>query len=321
MITHLTFGIYPGGATGTDSSPELTKGNPDNPQKIIEALNTLQGESKIFLIRCYVGYYGKGVCKNITPSNPIQYVAPNRKLDLVLCYHSQNGDMDDWAQFVKHQITIYGRYLAKIQLTEEPNLHRIPAVDGDSINVRQAVVSGVIAAKQEVKRLNLDIAVGFNSVANFDPTYDFWREIQLLASQEFYQSLNYVGLDFFPDVFRAVAVEHLPEAIHMVLNHFRNINLAEAGIALSTPIHITENGWPTSPERSEQKQAQVLEIIIRSIHKAQEQFNITTYELFDLRDADSTNSNIFYQFGIMYDNYSPKPAFHVFQHLIAELGR
>jgi hypothetical protein len=280
----------------------------------------LQG-NKQFLIRCYATYYGNGVCKTLSPLDPVQYVTTNRKLDLVLCYHSENGDINDWNLFVKKQIACYGKNLAKIQITEEPNLHGLSTVDGDYINVRQALVSGVVAAKEEAKRLGLSLDVGFNGIVNFDLTYDFWREINSIASPEFYLALDYVGLDFFPDVFRSIPQEGVPEAVLAVLQHFRNSNLSEAGIAITTPIHITENGWPTSPERSENKQADVLEIVVRTIFTNRERFNITTYELFDLRDADSKNPNIFYQFGIMRDDYSPKMAFYKYQKLIEDFGR
>lgn len=39
-----------------------------------------------------------------------------------------------------------------------------------------------------------------------------------------------------------------------------------------------------------------------------------------LRDADSSNLNIFYHFGLLRDDYTPKPAFEVYCRLIAELG-
>ena len=39
-----------------------------------------------------------------------------------------------------------------------------------------------------------------------------------------------------------------------------------------------------------------------------------------LRDADSNNPNLFYQFGLMRDDYTPKPAFETYRQLIAELG-
>jgi len=48
--------------------------------------------------------------------------------------------------------------------------------------------------------------------------------------------------------------------------------------------------------------------------------NITTYELFCLRDADTANPDPNHQFGILRDDYSPKPAFETYRKLVAELG-
>jgi hypothetical protein len=41
--------------------------------------------------------------------------------------------------------------------------------------------------------------------------------------------------------------------------------------------------------------------------------------LFGLRDADSSQPDLFHQFGIMHDDYRPKPAYHTFRRLIREL--
>jgi hypothetical protein len=48
---------------------------------------------------------------------------------------------------------------------------------------------------------------------------------------------------------------------------------------------------------------------------------ITHWELFTLRDADSSRDGMFYRFGILRDDYSRKPAFARLRTLIAELGR
>ncbi|EGW41495.1 hypothetical protein DOT_0505 [Desulfosporosinus sp. OT] len=48
--------------------------------------------------------------------------------------------------------------------------------------------------------------------------------------------------------------------------------------------------------------------------------NISHYELFGLRDADSSKEDLFHQYGIMRDDYSPKPAYDTFKRLINELG-
>lgn len=60
-------------------------------------------------------------------------------------------------------------------------------------------------------------------------------------------ALDYVGLDFFPDVFRPVPLNNLPKAVEDVLTHFRQVNLATGRIPATIPIRITENGWPTGP--------------------------------------------------------------------------
>ncbi|MDJ1484798.1 hypothetical protein QNI16_30135 [Cytophagaceae bacterium YF14B1] len=315
MSRKLIFGIYPGGTSGTEAG--LTVAKPDNAILVNDALAKLQDSLSLFLVRCYTSF---GSTNKWTPANPLQYLNNGRKMDLVVGYQSKEGDIEGWINFIRNIINQYGRHMAKVQITEEPNLHNIPVVDGDYPRVREAVVEGVIAAKKVIRKRGLPIEVGFNAVPTFDPANDFWREIGRLATPAFYESLDYVGLDFFPDVFRPVALDELEEAVRFVLNHFRYISLAEANIPFVVPIHITENGWATSPERSAEKQAKVLECVIRAIHEYRIEMNVTHYELFGLRDADSQNPNIFHQFGIMQDDYSPKPAFAMYQKLIAELG-
>ncbi|AMY09405.1 hypothetical protein LuPra_02620 [Luteitalea pratensis] len=46
--------------------------------------------------------------------------------------------------------------------------------------------------------------------------------------------------------------------------------------------------------------------------------NIAAYQLFSLRDANSSNPDMFHQFGIMTDAYLPKPAYSVFKDLLTE---
>lgn len=64
----------------------------------------------------------------------------------------------------------------------------------------------------------------------------------------------------------------------------------------------------------------VLETVIRTIYELRLELNISHYELFGLRDADSSKEDLFHQYGIMRDDYSPKPAYDTFKKLIQELG-
>jgi hypothetical protein len=62
------------------------------------------------------------------------------------------------------------------------------------------------------------------------------------------------------------------------------------------------------------------ETVIRAVRARRAALNIAGYELFDLRDADSSRPNLFCQFGLLRDDYEPKAAFETYRRLVAELG-
>ncbi|MBD2700522.1 hypothetical protein IC229_07745 [Spirosoma sp. BT702] len=316
-MAEFAFGLYPGSATGAESG--LVNGPADIPERIRDALDDLQPTDKSFRVRVYVGYAGNGQIEHTTPTDFTQYVAPNRKLDLVLCYRAVDDPFECWTDFIRTMLQQYAPHLATLQITEEANSTG-PGGDGITPNIRAALVAGILAAKAEIQRLNVSIEVGFSATINFNPADDFWRELYQLGGQSFVDALDYVALDFFPDVFTPLPPNvTLWDAVRVVLEQFRQVNLPQAGIPATVPIHIGENGWPTNSTRTYERQAETLEAIIRAVYAHRATFNITLYELFDLRDADSSQENIFYQFGIMRDDYSPKPAYTVFKKLIAEL--
>src|SRR5690606_11798248 len=111
----------------------------------------------------------------------------------------------------------------------------------------------------------------------------------------------------------------LIESVKNVLRYVRNVNFQEGKIPQSIPIHITENGWPTGEQRSYERQAVVIEKVVRTIHSLKSELNINHYELFSLLDTNISVENKFYHFGLLSDDYSPKPAFSIFCKLIDEL--
>lgn len=316
----LVFGIYPGYISSNMTVPA------DDPVRIHEALDRLQTPDTPFLVRGYVQYTGPlspvKAGRTETPVAVEQYIREGRKLDLVLCF--RQPDLDGWLTFIHEAIPRYGSLLSTLQITEEANVTTVAAVDGCIPQVREALVRGVIAAKEEVRSAGLDIQVGFSAALNFDPTDDFWSAIAALGGQPFLDALDYVGLDFFPDVFRPLAPDGSPGdvrgSVASVLSHFRQVNMAAANIPVAVPIHITEHGWPTGPARTYERQADVLELVVRTIHEHRERLNITHYEHHTLRDANSSDPDLFSQFGLLRDDYSPKPAFERYRQLIAELG-
>lgn len=314
----LQFGIYPGGIAGSDQG--LTNSKPDDYSKVHQALDLLQGKQTQFLVRLYTQYVGAG---RIEENNLEAFINKKRKVDLVLQYQSDTYNKHDWIASIQLMIDKYSDYLHSIQITEEANLYHVPVIDGSKPHVREALVAGIIAAKRHIMENELNITVGFSAVPNFNEEDDFWASIYNIGGDSFINSIDYVGLDFFPDVFRPVAADGQPgdliASVHFVLDKFRNSSLQSANIPLSVPLHIAENGWPTGTQRTYEKQAYVLETIIRTVFENRAKYNITHYSLFSLRDSDSNVDDIFYQFGILKDDYSAKPAFHKYAQLVNEL--
>lgn len=131
--------------------------------------------------------------------------------------------------------------------------------------------------------------------------------------------LDYVGLDFFPDVFRPVARGRVAAVTEAVLREHRENVLAPAGLS-AIPLRITENGWPTGPGRSPERQAEVIEAVVTAAAQNADPLGLTGYTHFSLRDADSANPGLFHQFGLMTDDYTPKPAFHACRDLISRFS-
>ncbi|MEW1914582.1 hypothetical protein AB0442_40435 [Kitasatospora sp. NPDC085895] len=131
--------------------------------------------------------------------------------------------------------------------------------------------------------------------------------------------MDYAGLDFFPDVFRPIDEDRLADAVAAALTAFRRTSLPLTGIPDTVPIRAYENGWPTGPGRSEQRQAAVLDAVVRTVAALVGELNIDGYSLFALRDADSHAEGLFPHFGLLHDDYTPKQAFRTYRDLIEEL--
>jgi hypothetical protein len=104
-----------------------------------------------------------------------------------------------------------------------------------------------------------------------------------------------------------------PVAVTYLLRRFRTVT-AGAGVPEATPIHITETGWPTDDQRTESAQAEVLAAVAGAVIASDA--GAQACEWFGLRDG-LTTAAWSARFGILRDDYTPKPAFTTFQHLIA----
>jgi len=319
----LTFGIYPGSAVG---DVELS-GPPDQPDRINQALADLQGPpGRPFVVRAYEAYADPGDTGHASPRQAPagydRYLDRGRTLDLVAQYHSRSGDVDGYCAFIERLIDRHGEYLTSLQVGEEPNVTGDPNLDGAYPRITEALIAGVRAAKDKARRSgHRDLTIGCNSAPLLGPDSGFFADlVRAGGGERFTADLDYIGLDFFPDVFRPIAPARLAAVVQGLLQAHRRDNLAPAGLG-HLPLVITEHGWPTGPGRPAERQADVLRTVIDVVARNARALTITGYIHHTLRDALSSGSGLFCQFGLMTDDYTPKPAFHAYRDLIDALSR
>jgi len=319
----LTFGIYPGSAVGDG---ELS-GPPDLPDRINQALAQLQGPpGRPFVVRAYEACADPGAGVRATPPQAPagyeRYLERGRTLDLVAQYHSRSGDVGGYCAFIERLIDRHGEYLTSLQVGEEPNVTGDPNLDGAYPRITEALIAGVRAAKDKARRSgHRDLAIGCNSAPLLGPDSNFFADlVRAGGGERFTADLDYIGLDFFPDVFRPIAPARLAAVVQGLLQAHRRDNLAPAGLG-HLPLVITEHGWPTGPGRPAERQADVLRTVIDVVARNARALTITGYIHHTLRDALSSGSGLFCQFGLMTDDYTPKPAFHAYRDLIDALSR
>jgi hypothetical protein len=320
MNAPLEFGIYPLSVAGTPAG--LAAGPPDDYPRVRSALDGLGGRvvARTYLVDMEPGgedavlalgdrYRDAGLLGHVTLG----------------CLRDAGFDVNRWESLVRAVILRYGDHLQSVQITNEPNLS---FMDGAKPYMLDALVHGVIAAKDEVRRRGLAIDVGFGSVPQSPVALpNFWDDLAAVTDPAFAKSVDFVGHNFYVDVFEdPVDLAVIPARVGEILRSLRLRDLAVAGIPASVPIRVTENGWPTGTNplsgarRSPERQAEVINAIVGAVHRLREELNISHYMLFGLRDADSSEPDLFHQFGIMHDDYTPKPAYDAFRRLIGELG-
>lgn len=331
----LVFGIYPGGAAGSVGPAGTTR--PEEPAKRLAALEQLRVPGRRFVVHLYTGYTGPDgwSAADQVGDEVSQYTSAGFQVEIVLCYRPSDGGsagaVHGFTTYVRDAVRAFGpnsRFVS-LQVTNEANVGGAPnASDGYYAGAKDALIQGIIAAKDELRSDDFpQVKVGFNWAYDTGSSEsDFWSYLGRHGGSAFLDALNWVGLDAYPGTWGGGLQgkglsDGVSSAITGALHVLRSHYLPLANIPKAVPLHVSENGYPTGPHRTDAMQETVLRAAVETVQRERARFNVTDYRWFDLRDADSSSSSFQSQYGLLRDNYSPKPAFTVYRHLIAKLSR
>jgi hypothetical protein len=306
---------------------------PEQPSRTDEALAQLRPPSGPFVLRLNRLFWSDGEAGiNRYLAIARRFTSRGYQVELQLRYHpssAQEGDIQAWTRYVREVVRRFAvnRGVVAIQVTNEVNFTiSADSSDGSYDGARQALVDGVIAAKDELRRIGRpgQIKIGFNWAYRLDPASEtsFWNGVRDRGGKAFVKALDWIGLDAYPGTVFPPAETSGGERDGIVdamssLRCYARI----PGIPESVPMRIEENGWPTQPPaRSYAKQTDALRLMVRAVHDFRGTYNVSDYRWFNLRDGDTGSPSLFQHFGLLEDDYDRKPAFAAYRSLVRELS-
>ena len=327
----LRFGINPAGEAGAlgPRAPVVRLSK----RKTLRALRKLRPHDIPFVLRLNRFFWSdgeEGIRRFLRLAH--RYTGRGYLVELQIRYHprpEQEGDIERFERFVREIVRRFGpnRRVVAAQVTNEVNLEISPdSSDGAYEGARDALIQGVIAAKDEARRRGHDhLKIGFNWFYRTDPQNEdeFWTYLDEEGGKKFRRAVDWVGLDAYPGtVFPPVEPPGgTRDGMVAAMSQLRECFMPKAGLGEEVPIHVEENGWPTGPGRSEAQQEQELRSMVRAVHDFRGTYNVTDYRWFDLRDHNSSSPNFQHHYGLLRDDYRAKPAFEAYKELVDELAR
>src|SRR4051794_38428306 len=327
----LRFGINPAGVAGALGPPVAPA--PDRPREDLADLAGLRPAGRPFIVRLNRFFWSDGAAGVHRFHRLVhRYASRDYGVELQLRYHprpDQEGRIGRWARFLRGVTRRFGanRHVVALQVTNEVNFPPIApdASDAAFRGARDALIRGVEAAHDVARRQGYrQLRVGFNWAYRNDPLSEmrFWDYLRDRGGRRFVASLDWVGLDAYPGTIFP-PVEPLPggygDGMVNAMSVLRDCFMPEAGIPRSVPIRVEENGYPTGLGRSTATRAEALREMVGAVNRFRGTYGVTDYRWFDLRDHLTRDPNFQRHYGLLEDDYSPKPAFAVYRGLVRRL--
>ena len=135
--------------------------------------------------------------------------------------------------------------------------------------------------------------------------------------------MDWVGIDLYPQTWTSTTKRGPAAAAAPCASSCAGCVRWRCRLRESSPVHIhvSENGFPTGPGRDEAEQAELLTAAIEAVADVRRPYGISDYRWFGLRDSNSSQSTFEAQYGVLRDDYTPKPAFHHLRDLVGRIGR
>jgi RTX calcium-binding nonapeptide repeat (4 copies) len=326
----LRFGITPlaaGSAGATQAQPRR-----EDPQAATRELQRLRPDGRQLVLRLNRMLMSDGDAGIHHFASLVDgYARDGYDSELQVRYHpasGQEGDMAAWSRYVRSAVDVLGKRpsVKALTITNEVNFPISPNTsDGSYAGALEAIVVGVTEARRALDRIGRpDVALGFSFAWRWIPTADadFWRQLGAVATPEFRRALDYVGLQLYPGLVYppastpAAAGSDTLEALTLL----RDCYLPQAGLDRNVDLWVTENGYPTNLGRSEPDQELALRSTIDEVYRYSGTLGVTDYRWFNLRDNDSTGTDLFAAVGLLRDDYSEKPAFATYRSYLERIG-
>jgi hypothetical protein len=323
----LRFGMYPGGVAGQIGPAAAPV--PDDPAKQLAALADLRPPDGPFVVHLYRSYLSdESDAKEERQAQRLveRYTSVGYLVEFVVRYR-RDDDVDGYTRFLRGLVQRFGANpsVVALQIANEVNFTASPdSSDGAYAGARDALIQGVIAAKDEARLRGFSqLEIGFNWIYRLDPQSEqaFWGYLRDHGGPQFVGSLDWLGLDAYPGTFFPPVATSSEQRTSMIsaMDELRCYSTG-AGIPSSVPIHVAENGYPTGTGRSVEAQRDALEAMVGAVAEYRATYNVTDLRWFDLRDADTASPNFQQHYGLMTDAYQPKPAYASWRRLVRELS-
>ncbi len=323
----LRFGITPAGVAGA-AGPAVPV-TPIRRRATLAALARLRPRHAPFVLRLNRLFWSdgeRGIRRFLAQAD--RYTSRGYLVELQVRYHprpDQEGHIGAFADYVREVVRRFGRNrrVVAVQVTNEVNFYPIApdASDSGYDKAKKALIRGVIAAKDEARRRHYrQLAVGFNWAYRTDPQREdaFWSYLGDHGGRAFRDAVDWVGLDAYPGTVFPPAEPPGGTRDGMVaaMSQLRKCFMPKAGLGRRVPIHVEENGWPTGDGRTEAQQELELRAMVGAVDDFRGTYHVTDYRWFDLRDHNTSSPNFQHHYGLLRDDYSPKPAFDAYRQLM-----